>query len=979
METVFLSQCMPSPCLPSWHLSQEKRSRSLMVSRMGWGGSRGRLGHWGELGPGSVPLLPVPLLPPTPPRRRPGGGRVSFFSLSPTPRTRSSSSSPFPPALGSSCPVLQGTEASQPGHSALPIPATPPTQARPASTPASASSSWGSHSTPPLASVTPPPSCRCPQDPPGLRIGPLIPEQDYERLEDCDPEGSQDSPLQGEEQQPLLHVPEGLRGSWHHIQNLDSFFTKISFVLVFRGSTEGVGPLGGEGLWEGRVLKKSPLHCASGVFNTTATSIATASEVALPASCWRMSSSWGEKLTLAPSIIFCFLHNACCSQPSPGLPPAGPGSAVQFIFIVGFTTFLLRCVDYNVLFANQPNNRTRPGPFHSKVSLSDAILSSAQCAERIHASPLLVFLLVLAAGFWLFQLLRSVCNLFSYWDIQVFYREALHIPQEELSSVPWAEVQSRLLELQRSGGLCVQPRPLTELDVHHRILRYTNYQVALANKGLLPARCPLPWGGSAAFLSRGLAFNIDLLLFRGPFSLFRGGWELPDAYKRSDQRGALASRLGRTVLLLAAVNLALSPLVLAWQVLHAFYSHVELLRREPGAFGARRWSRLARLQLRHFNELPHELHARLARAYRPAMAFLRAAEPPAPLRALLARQLVFFSGALFAALLVLTIYDEDVLAVEHVLTTMTALGVTATVARSFIPEEQCQGRPPQLQLQAALAHMHYLPEDPSAGGRASAYGQMAQLLQYRAVSLLEELLSPLLTPLFLLFWFRPRALEIIDFFHHFTVDVAGVGDICSFALMDVKRHGHPQWLSEGQTEASLSQRAEDGKTELSLMRFSLAHPQWRPPGHSSKFLGHLRGRVQQDAAAWSATSTRSPPTPGVLSNCTSPLPEAFLANLLGNPFLPPRDLSPTAPCPAAATASLLASISRIAQDPSCVSPGGTGSQKVAQLPELASAEMSLHAIYLHQAPVLPPVPDSSGEPRGSGICSIEGFKRPQTP
>lgn len=33
---------------------------------------------------------------------------------------------------------------------------------------------------------------------------------------------------------------------------------------------------------------------------------------------------------------------------------------------------------------------------------------------------------------------------------------------------------------------------------------------------------------------------------------------------------------------------------------------------------------------------------------------------------------------------------------------------------------------------------------------------------------------------------------------------------------------------------------------------------------------------------------------------------------------------------------------------SCVSPGGTGGLKLAQLPELASAEMSLHAIYLHQ-------------------------------
>lgn len=57
---------------------------------------------------------------------------------------------------------------------------------------------------------------------------------------------------------------------------------------------------------------------------------------------------------------------------------------------------------------------------------------------RIRSSPLLVLLLVLAAGFWLVQLLRSVCNLFSYWDIQVFYREALHIPP-----VSWVAVSVR--------------------------------------------------------------------------------------------------------------------------------------------------------------------------------------------------------------------------------------------------------------------------------------------------------------------------------------------------------------------------------------------------------------------------------------------------------------------------------------------------------------------------------------------------------
>ncbi|KAI4543301.1 hypothetical protein MJG53_006773 [Ovis ammon polii x Ovis aries] len=336
-----------------------------MVRQMGWGGTRGRLGRWGDLGPGSVPLLPTPLPPlPPPPCRGPGAGRVSFFSLSPVPPTRRAPSSAPPSASGLPCPAVQGPGASQPCHSAPPTPATPPAQPQPSMTPVSAPPLWGSHSAPPPASGTPPPPRRCPQDSPGLRIGPLIPEQDYERLEDGDPEGSQDSPLHGEEQQPLLHVPEGLRSSWHHIQNLDSFFTKISFLLQADFLTCG--------------------HIYS------------------------YHQRNGFTCILLEDVF----------------------QLGQFIFIVTFTTFLLRCVDYNVLFANQPSNRTRPGPLHSKVTLSDAVLPSSQCAQRICSSPLLVFLLILAAAFWLFQLLRSVCNLFSYWDIQVFYREALHIPPE---------------------------------------------------------------------------------------------------------------------------------------------------------------------------------------------------------------------------------------------------------------------------------------------------------------------------------------------------------------------------------------------------------------------------------------------------------------------------------------------------------------------------------------------------------------------
>ena len=43
----------------------------------------------------------------------------------------------------------------------------------------------------------------------------------------------------------------------------------------------------------------------------------------------------------------------------------------------------------------------------------------------------------------------------------------------------------------------------------------------------------------------------------------------------------------------------------------------------------------------------------------------------------------------------------------------------------------------------------------------------------------------------LTFKIRHKSLEIVDFFRNFTVEVTGVGDVCSFAQMDVRRHGNP--------------------------------------------------------------------------------------------------------------------------------------------------------------------------------------------
>lgn len=139
---------------------------------------------------------------------------------------------------------------------------------------------------------------------------------------------------------------------------------------------------------------------------------------------------------------------------------------------------------------------------------------------------------------------------------------------------------------------------------------------------------------------------------------------------------------------------------------------------------------------------------------------------------------------------------------------------------------------------------------------------------------MEELLSPVITPYILIFKVRARALDIVDFYRNFTVAVVGVGDVCSFAQMDVRKHGNPDWVAcTGSSEGNgmLNSRlddskfllsfvlviepvvsnqytqAEDGKTELSLIHFTLTNPNWKMPSNAQQnFVETLRKNAIRD-------------------------------------------------------------------------------------------------------------------------------------
>uniref|UniRef100_A0A182JUL2 Autophagy-related protein 9 n=1 Tax=Anopheles christyi TaxID=43041 RepID=A0A182JUL2_9DIPT len=546
----------------------------------------------------------------------------------------------------------------------------------------------------------------------------------------------------------------------------------------------------------------------------------------------------------------------------------------QFVFVVVLITYMFNCIDYTILFRDNILQET-------KVSLGDAMIGVSECAANLGAFQWLA--LILAGLFWTFRLFKFFYQFFQFWDIKMFYNTALKIEDADLDNLTWHEVQKCIREVQSEIQMSINKEQLTELDIYHRILRFKNYMVAMMNKSLLPATTKLPLLGNVVLMSQALRYNIGLILFWGPWSPFENSWHLREEYKRPNMRNELAAKLSKQILWVAIANFILSPFIFICQLMYFFFNYADLIKKEPGTLGVRCWSQYGKLYLRHFNELDHELEARLTRAYRPAVKYMNSFS--SPLLTVIARNIAFDAGGVASLILLLAIYDEDVFQVQHVLTLFTVLGMISVIARSLIPDENMVWCPEQL-LRNVLAHVHYLPSVWRGHAHSSIVRDQFELFfQLKIMYILNELFSPLVAPFVLLYDLRPKSQQLVDFFRNFTVDVVGVGDVCSFAQMDVRKHGNPDWQipvvaddkdseSEtplispddaatgvgarvpppstgpthpaGPTGATPYTQGEHGKTELSLVHFTLTNPTWQMPPEAKQFVQGIKRHALQD-------------------------------------------------------------------------------------------------------------------------------------
>lgn len=448
-------------------------------------------------------------------------------------------------------------------------------------------------------------------------------------------------------------------------------------------------------------------------------------------------------------------------------------------------------------------------------------------------------------------IINSVPKLHQFYSISKFYRDALKIRDDSIPDKTWFEILKSLIDVQKELPLCVHKPMLTELDIYHRILRRQNYLVAMMNQDKFPTEIKLPLFGSFVIVTKYYLDSIKYMLFKFPFKCpFGDHWQLRSDYKKLNCRTQLIAQLDQIFVLMGLIQLLISPICFLYLLITKACTYGHSFKLNPSHCVNREITPYGRVFLAHFNELPHEFSYRISKAYAAANQYLDSFT--SKILVSIARLLRFLSGGIIIIGFVMSMVDSKFLFTPNVITVGAIVTFIYSISLKLIPDESVVVNP-QLLLLEVQQHVHYVPDDWKDWAHTrKVYSDFSQLFQPKIIDITKELFSCFWTPLVFIAWMPRYSASIVDFLRNFTVDMHGVGDICSYAQTDLRKHGSPAWAVGTDTASDGPQKPQSrvegmkyGKVELSLVNFYTNNPNCPLDESTRKFISDLKSLEAQ--------------------------------------------------------------------------------------------------------------------------------------
>ncbi|KAB1213735.1 Autophagy-related protein 9 [Morella rubra] len=432
-------------------------------------------------------------------------------------------------------------------------------------------------------------------------------------------------------------------------------------------------------------------------------------------------------------------------------------------FTICFSGFFLLYVDWNGL----RNAKCGMDAVESGIKPCDL------AKEALHQHPLtpltltkaiIVGYLGIFSIYWIFCFLRFFAQLKDTLGIRHFYYTSLHVTDKEIQTLPWATIVEKVVQLQSSQQLCVV-KDLSAHDVMMRLMRKENYLIGMLNKGVLafPISQWVPGAGPTVKLgSNGIQHRLILtktLEWTLNWCILQSMFDRNFCVKRDFISNP--ATLKKRLMVVGLAMLLLSPFLVIFMLVYLFLRHAEQFYNHPSTASSQRWSTLAKWIFREYNEVDHLFKHRINTSVEHASNYLK--QFPSPIISIIAKFISFVSGG-FAAILIIIAFLEESLLEGHIFGRnlfwyAAVFGTITAISRAAVTDELLV-LDPEGAMSLVVQHTHYMPKR----WRAKENTQMV--------------------------WIEFETL--FQFIANFTVNVEGVGHVCSFCS------SYPSWEPNAQ-------------------------------------------------------------------------------------------------------------------------------------------------------------------------------------
>lgn len=535
---------------------------------------------------------------------------------------------------------------------------------------------------------------------------------------------------------------------------------------------------------------------------------------------------------------------------------------ITVAFVLGFSLFLTQCIDYRSI--------------KGSTEMSEILIP--RCASRMSFFPsLLLWLTTLA---WISKVFFYAMDVRRLWHLHDFYLYLLNISEDEIQSISWQEVVSRLMALRDShptiaSGTSNRARAyigtqskqrMDAHDIANRLMRKENYMIAMINKDILDMTLPIPFLRNRQLFTRTLEWNINQCIMD---FVFNEKGQVRSLFLKDTHRKALSESLRRRFIFAGTANLLIAPFLIGYFLIQNFFQYFNEYQKNPAQIGSRQYNPLAEWKFREFNELWHLFQRRINMSYPFATRYIN--QFPKDKTVQTARFVTFVSGAIVSVLGLATIFDQESFLGFEITpgrTTIFYLGIFGgiwAVARGLLPDDNLV-YDSAYAMQEVIEFTHFQPSHWE--GRLHSVEvktEFGQLYQMKIAIFMEEVLSMVFTPFVLWFSLPKCSGRIIDFFREFTVHVDGIGYVCSFAEFKLRDAGAVSAgiNEDGRTGAGHMDRGENLREDYFASKdHKLEQSYW---GFMNDYARNPKADIRFSYGNTRRRLNLPPPLPGLLS------------------------------------------------------------------------------------------------------------------